>query len=91
MLLVLGCERRRGGVRMVRGGRGTGRVEEKRRGRDILYDFGSNDFAGAAPGRETVDHHEGVLVGKGGVEVGFTVEDTCQSECLFYMWGKGGD
>jgi hypothetical protein len=53
------------------------------RGRGRTHDFGSNDFARAAPGRETVDDHEGVLVGEGVVEVGLTVADICRQNVCF--------
>ena len=61
----------------VSGGGGTGEREGNKAGvkgkkGDVLYDFGSDDFAWAAPGRETVEDHEGVFLGEGGVEVGLT-------------------
>lgn len=36
--------------------------------RDVLHDFGGDRFARAAPGREEIDDHEGVLFGQGAVE-----------------------
>ena len=52
--------------RIEEGGREEGTME-----RDVLYDFGSDGFAGAAPGRETVEDDE-LVFGDGAVEVGFT-------------------
>lgn len=46
---------------------------ERGRGETLLDDFGSDDFAGPAPRRETIEDHEGVLFVAGAVEVGFAV------------------
>ena len=51
--------------------KGRGRKEEREV--HLLDDFGGDDFAGAAPGCETVEDHEAVFL-QGFVEFSFAVE-----------------
>lgn len=56
-------------------------------GENVLYDFGGDDFAGPAPGCETVEDHDGVFVGEGGVEVGFASGEDVLVETFVSMVG----
>lgn len=65
---------------------------ERERGETLLDDFGSDDFAGPAPRRETVEDHEGVLFVAGAVEVGFAVGgEGLANVASSWVWGGGVD
>jgi len=69
------------GERAEQWGRGKGL---EKGGGYVLYDLGGDDFAGTAPGCETVEDHEGVFLVTGRVEVGFTSSES-EKRCQFFV------